>query len=322
MTRTPTVLLHTDTPATACQIVQAVHPDLTVLTCDSYDALPGMIRDHAPEVIYSVRFAGTPGFPRSAMLESHSVRWISVGGSGTDHLAGWDPARVTITNAAGVAADMMAEYALGVMLHFSLDLPGFAQAKAARRWIVGKVTPIAGRRVLILGMGHTGRAIARRCTAMGMHVTGVRARPAPMPDTDAVHGIADLAGLWDSADVIAICVPLLPGTRGLVDRTAIAAMKPGAVVIDVSRGGVTDQTALALALREGHLRGAALDVFEIEPLPEHSPLWALDNVILTPHCSSVYDGWDLKSVAMFAENLTRYRRGEPLANVVDPTRGY
>ena len=99
-------------------------------------------------------------------------------------------------------------------------------------------------------------------------------------------------------------------------------MKPGAVFIDVSRGGVTDQTALAQALIDGQLSGAALDVFETEPLPESSPLWALNNVILTPHCSSVYDGWDLKSVAMFAENLTRYRRNEQLSNIVDPNRGY
>lgn len=322
MIRTPTILLHTDNPAPALEIVQAAHPDLTVLSCDSYGALPQMIEDHAPEVIYSIRFAGSEGFPRAAMLESDALRWISVGGSGTDHLSGWNPARVTVTNAAGVAADMMAEYSLGAMLHFSLDLPGFARAKAARQWTPGKVTPIEGQRVLILGMGHTGQAIAKRCTAMGMHVTGVRARPAPMEDTHAVHGIGDLADLWASADFIAICVPLLESTRGLVDRTAIGAMKSGAVVIDISRGGVTDQTALAQALADGQLGGAALDVFEVEPLPEASPLWALENVILTPHCSSVYDGWDLKSVAMFAENLARYRRDEPLSNIVDPNRGY
>lgn len=322
MTTHPTVILHTDTPAPATEIVQAAHPDLTVLSCDSYAALPGLIEAHAPEVIYSIRFAGSSGFPRDAMLNSAALRWVSVGGSGTDHLAGWDPARLTVTNAAGVAAGMMAEYALGAMLHFSLDLPGFARAKAARTWIAGKVTPIEGQRVLILGMGQTGQAIARRCTAMGMHVTGVRARPQAMDNTDTVHGIDGLPGLWDAADVVAICVPLLDSTRGLVDAAAIAAMKPGAVVVDVSRGGVTDQTALASALANGHLRGAALDVFEVEPLPDTSPLWDLDNVILTPHCSSVYDGWEQKSVRMFCANLSRYRRGETLSNIVDPARGY
>lgn len=322
MTRNPIVLLHTDNADPALEIVQAEHTDLTMLTCDSYAALPEMIEHHAPEVIYSVRFAGAPNFPKDAMLSSAALRWISVGGSGTDHLSGWDPARQTVTNAAGVAAGMMGEYVLGAMLHFSLDLAAFALAKSARMWTTGKVTPIEGKRILILGMGQTGQAIAERCYAMGMHVTGVRARPQAMANTHAVHGIDGLPDLWGKADTIAICVPLLNSTRGFVDQTAIRAMKPGAVVIDISRGGVTDQTALAEALLDGHLGGAALDVFETEPLPKASPLWALDNVILTPHCSSVYDGWDLKSVAMFSKNLTRYRQGKPLNNVVDPARGY
>lgn len=322
MSAAPTVLLHTDNPLPAREIVRAAHPDLEVLTCDTYAALPDMIAHHAPEVIYSVRFNGTTGFPRDAILNSDAARWMSVGGSGTDHMAGWNPVRLTVTNAAGVAAGMMAEYALGAMLHFSLDLTGFTKARRARQWSAGKVTPIEGKRVLIVGMGQTGQAIAQRCSAMGMHVTGVRARPAPMDHADEIHGTDALPQLWPQADFIAVCVPLLDSTRDMVSAAAIAAMKPHAVLIDVSRGGVTDQTALAAALADGRLGGAALDVFEIEPLPEDSPLWSLENVIITPHCSSVYDGWDLKSVTMFCENLTRYRRGAALANIVNPDRGY
>ena len=131
-----------------------------------------MTRTTGAEVVYSVRFAGTPGFPRQALVNSETVRWVSVGGSGTDHLAGWDSGRLTVTNAAGVAAGMMAEYTLGAMLHFSLDRSSFVKAQAAHRWIEGRVTPIEGRRILIVGLGQTGRAIARRCKAMGLHVTG------------------------------------------------------------------------------------------------------------------------------------------------------
>lgn len=322
MTRTPTVLLHTDNPADARDKVVAAHPDLTVLTCDSYAALPDTIARHRPEVIYSVRFGGTSGFPRDAIVESETVKWLSIGGSGTDHLATWDSARLTVTNAAGVAADMMAEYTLGAMLHFSLDIAGFKKAQKAHEWVSGKVTPIAGQSVLILGMGQTGQAVAKRCRAMGMRVLGVRARPAPMDNVDEIHGIDALPDLWSKADYIVICVPLLPSTQGLVDAAAIASLQSNAVVIDISRGGVTDQSALAAALSSGALKGAALDVFETEPLPKDSPLWALENVILTPHCSSVYDGWELKSVGMFCENLTRYRQGHTLTNIVNPARGY
>ncbi|MDJ1006281.1 MAG: D-2-hydroxyacid dehydrogenase [Paracoccaceae bacterium] len=322
MTRDPIVILHTDEPGPALEVARKAHPDLTFHGCDSYEGLPGAIAETGAEVVYTVRFAGTPGFPRESLLESDTVRWVSVGGSGTDHLATWDASRVTVTNAAGVAAGMMAEYTLGGLLHFNLDLPGFRRAQAARTWGAGKVRPLAGQTLLILGLGQTGQAIAARAKALGMTTLGVRARPAEMSDLDEVHPTERLSELLARADAVAICVPLLPSTRGLVDAAAIAAMKPGAVVVDVSRGGVVDQRALAAALASGHLRGAALDVFETEPLPEDSPFWAMENVIVTPHCSSVYEGWTLKSVAMFCDNLRRYREGAPLTNVVDPARGY
>lgn len=317
----PTVILHTDDPAPALEVARKAHPDLDFHGCDSYDALPALVAETGADVVFSVRFAGTAGFPRAAIMESDTVTWVSVGGSGTDHLAPWDPDRVTVTNAAGVAADMMAEYTIGALLHFSLNLPLFRRAQSNREWIAGKVAPIEGQTLLILGLGQTGCAIARRAKAMGMTTLGVRARPAPTPHVDEVHSVEDLPGLWARADAIAVCVPLLDSTRGLVDAGAIAAMKPGAVLVDVSRGGVVDQSALVQAL-ETRLKGAALDVFEAEPLPKDSPLWAMENVIVTPHCSAVYEGWALKSVAMFCENLARLRAGQPLTNVVDPGRGY
>ncbi|MFZ1725379.1 MAG: D-2-hydroxyacid dehydrogenase [Albidovulum sp.] len=322
MTHHPTVILHCDNVDEALDFCRSIHSDLTFYGCDSYQGLPTLIRQTSADVLYSVRFAGTPGFPRDAILNSPTLRWVAVGGAGTDHLAGWDASKLTVTNSAGVAAGMMAEYAMGAMLHFSLNISGFAKAQAAREWISGKVTPIEGARVLIVGMGNTGKAIAQRCKAMGMHVTGVRARPTHMENADEVYGVAALPDLWVTADFIVICIPLLDSTRGIVSAAAIAAMKPGAVVIDVSRGGVVDQTALCVALSEGRLGGAALDVFEVEPLPPGSPLWSLDNIILTPHCSSVYDGWELKSLRRFCENLSRFRQGEALLNIVDPTRGY
>jgi phosphoglycerate dehydrogenase-like enzyme len=281
-----------------------------------------MIEHMAAEVVYSVRFDGTPRFPRQSLVESPTVRWVSVGGSGTDHLGRWDPSRLTVTNAAGVAAGMLAEYALGAMLSFSLDLRGFARRQQARQWAARRVEPIEGKTVLIVGLGKTGQAVARRAHAMGINTLGIRARPKPMPDLDEVHGPDALLTLLRRADFVICCVPLLPNTRGLIGSAAFAAMKPSAVLIDISRGGVVDEAALLSALDTGRLKGAALDVFATEPLPADNPLWACENVIVTPHCASVYDGWDLKAVRMFAGNLTRWRNGQPLLNVVDPERGY
>jgi len=321
--KTPHVIIHSNEPEEAAAVVREAHPDLTLVTSDSFLELPGLIADTKAEVVYSVRFDSVTPYPRAAVVESDYIKWLAVGGSGTDHLGQWDPDTVLVTNSAGVAADMMAEYTIGAMLSFSLDLRGFQAAQKRHEWIVdGRVRPIQGSTLLIIGLGQTGRATARRAKAMGMHVLGVRARPQATEFVDEVHAVEDLLTLYPLADYILVCVPRLPSTLGLLDATAFAAMKPGAVLIDVSRGGVCDETALIDALQTGPLLGAALDVFKTEPLPESSVFWDMDNVIVTPHCSSVYDGWYRASAQLFSDNLMRYRKGEPLVNIVDPTRGY
>jgi phosphoglycerate dehydrogenase-like enzyme len=322
MTSRPIVILHTDNPQAARTVVVRTHGNLEVHLCDSYQGLVPLVEKTGAEVVYSVRFAATPKYPRAALLACPSLRWLSIGGSGTDHVQPWDPRRLTVTNAAGVASEMMAEYAIGAMLSFALGFRTFARAQAAHRWTAGQVEPIAGRTLLILGLGKTGQAAARRAKALGLTVIGVRARPVPTPDVDEVHGIDALPALWGCADYLLCCVPLLAATRGMVNVDAFQAMKPNAVLLDVSRGGVVDEAALLNALCSGRIKGAALDVFTVEPLPTDHPLWDLENVIVTPHCSSVYAGWDVKSVQMFSENLVRYRRGAALDNVVDPARGY
>lgn len=318
----PAIILHTDSPGPARAAVALAHGDLPIHVCDSYQGLAPLVERTSAEVVYSVRFASTPSYPRAALLACPSLRWLSIGGSGTDHIQPWDPKKLTVTNAAGVAAAMMAEYAIGTMLSFALGLRPLASAQSRHHWTAGKVEPIAGRTLLIVGLGHTGRATALKAKALGLTVIGVRARPAPAPGVDEVHGIGALPCLWGRADYILCCVPLLASTRGMVNAEALGAMKPNAVLIDVSRGGVVEEAALLEALRAGRIKGAALDVFTVEPLPPAHPLWDMENVIVTPHCSSVYEGWDIKSVEMFSANLARYRRGEPLENVVDPARGY
>jgi phosphoglycerate dehydrogenase-like enzyme len=322
MNLSPIVLLHTDDPQPALETVQRAHPDLSIHTCDSYQGLARALQQSRTEVVYSVRFDGTPGYPASELRSAEHVKWIAVGGSGTDHLAPWDAASLTVTNAAGVAADMMAEYVLGCVLSLQLDLRGFHRAQQQRRWVAGSVTPIAGKSALLIGLGQTGTAVARRFKAMDMTVLGVRANPAPMDNVDAVFGQDALRELLPQADVIVVAVPLLANTRHLLASNEFAMMKSTAMLVDISRGGVVHEPSLLHALQSGKLAAAALDVFAIEPLPQAHDFWSMDNVIITPHCSSVYPGWAQRSVEMFADNLHRYRRGQPLARVVDPDRGY
>ena len=157
---------------------------------------------------------------------------------------------------------------------------------------------------------------------MGVRVVGVRANPAPTDHVDRVADFQGLHGALGEADFVVLCLPLTERTRHCIDERAIAAMKRGAILVDVSRGGVVKGEALVAGLRSGHLGGAALDVFEHEPLPPESPFWTLENVIVTPHCSSLYEGWERRSAEMFGDNLARRLRGDALENIVDPARGY
>ena len=143
-----------------------------------------------------------------------------------------------------------------------------------------------------------------------------------MDYVDEVHAASDLPELLPRADFIAVSTPLIPVTRGLISTDEIARMKPGVILADVSRGGVVDQSDLYNALKARHVAGAALDVFETEPLPQDSPIWELDNVIISPHCSSVYAEWEEASFRHFLDNLDRWIRGDRLMNIVDPARGY
>ncbi len=317
-----TIIVHDAEPGSLVAEVLRRHPDLRVEACDTYQDLPDRIGSLRPEIVYSIRFAGTPGYPRDALLGPSGPRWIAVGGSGVDHLGVWDPTRTVVTNSAGVAAAMMAEYVIGGILHFSLEIKGLERDRVDHRWTERVVTPIDGTTLLVVGLGHTGRAIAARAKAFGMTVIGIRAQPQPMPNVDSVHGIDDIGELWGRADAVVVCAPLLDNTRGLVDADAFSALKPGATLTDVSRGGIVVQSALVDALRSGRLKGAALDVFETEPLPHDNPLWDMDNVLISPHCSSVFKGWETASIRLFCENLTRWLNGERLENVVDPARGY
>ncbi|MEL6264184.1 MAG: D-2-hydroxyacid dehydrogenase [Pseudomonadota bacterium] len=323
MPEAPRILIHAGTPAPLADRLAAAHPDAAIATCDTYPGLPDMLAAHRPDIVYGIRFAGTKGYPRDALLGAHGPRWIAVGGAGTDHLGPWEPARVTVTNAAGTAAGMMAEYILGSVLHFTLDVAGLMADQAARHWDAARmVTPIAGKTLLIVGLGHTGQALAARARAFGLTVLGTRARPHPMDEVDEVHPPDALPTLLARADIVAVCAPLTPATRGMIGTTEVAAIKDGAILVDVSRGGIVDHAALGAALASGRLRGAALDVFDPEPLPPDSPLWSLPNALISPHCSAYYAEWEATSFAFFLENLTRWRAGEPLLNVVDPARGY
>jgi phosphoglycerate dehydrogenase-like enzyme len=248
--------------------------------------------------------------------ELTNIRWIHTLAAGVETLP-FDLLRrsdVVVTNSRGIFADALGEFAIAAMLWFAKDLRRMMRNQNDRRWQPYDVERLEGRTAGIIGYGGIGHAVARRATALGMNVLTTRRRR-ELGDPTIAEVIAE-------SDYVVMCAPLTPSTRGLMSRERIAAMKPEAVFINIGRGGTVDEEALHDALRNHRIRGAALDVFDVEPLPPEDPLWQLDNVLISPHTADHTGDSHERSMNFFIENLRRFRAGESLENVVDKVEQY
>jgi phosphoglycerate dehydrogenase-like enzyme len=262
---------------------------------------------------------------RGAWPASSSLRWIHAASAGVNHVLTPEvvASDVAVTNSRGVFDEPMAEYVLSLILALAKDLPTTFIHQRERLWRHRETERLGGRHALVAGTGPIGRAIGRKLAAVGMTVTGLgRVAQSTDPDLGEVVPMSSLSEVLPDADYVVLAAPLTDETRGMIDATALAAMKPTARLINVSRGPLVVQEALVEALAAGRLGGAALDVFVNEPLSSASPLWQLPNVIVSPHMSGDVVGWRGELVALFVDNLSRYLDGRPLRNVVDKSRGY
>lgn len=244
------------------------------------------------------------------------AKWIHALGAGVEALP-FDLLRrseIIVTNSRGLYADALAEFAIAGMLWFAKDLRRLVRNQAARRWERLDVERLEGKTAGIIGYGGIGQAVGRRAAALGMAVIAVR-RQQEFGDPTIDDVIAE-------SDYLVLSTPLTPATFHLLDRQRLAAMRPEAVLINVSRGPVVDEAAVVEALQAKKIRGAALDVFETEPLPGDSPLWGLENVLLSPHSADHTPDSHHRAMTFFIENLRRFQRGESLENVVDKEQGY
>jgi phosphoglycerate dehydrogenase-like enzyme len=264
--------------------------------------------------------------PRADWLRAHwgwspRLRWIATSTVGVDwllfpELVGSD---VTLTNSAGLFDDAMAEYALALVAAVRADLHTTVRLQQEREWRHREITRLAGSQVIVAGVGSIGRAIARLLSRAGASVTCVGRAD---PDLGWVAPVADLGQLLPAADFVILALPLTTATTRLIGRVELARMGRDSWLINLGRGALVDQLALIGALRDGMIGGAALDVFEQEPLPAASPLWTQPNVIVSPHMSADFRGWERAQVELFLRQLASYRDGHPLANVVDKNLGF
>ena len=319
------------------------HPGRVLVVGSTEDAPPpGLARiATAVDVTYAndvdAVAAGLPGSdvvfawrPRSGLLEpawehAGDVRWIQSASAGVDGLLfpALVESHVVVTNARGVFDEPMAEYVLALLLAFAKGFVGMLERQREHRWEHRDTETLGGRHLLVAGVGSIGRAVGRRCRDQGMVVRGVGSASRGGDELFlGVYGPDELASAVAWADDVVNVLPNTPGTYRLFDGEVFAAMRPHARFVNVGRGSTVDEGALTAALIEGRIAGAALDVFEEEPLPATSPLWDLPNVIVSPHMSGDFAGWREALVELFVDNLRRYLGGEPLRNVVDKDRGY
>jgi len=258
---------------------------------------------------------------------SPRLRWIqgtSAGIGGLLDRTGLVKSPIVFTTAAGVHGVPLAEFTLLGLLHFAKAMPRLARDQAERRWQLQTTTQLRGSRVLLVGLGGVGREVARLLAAVGVQVVGA-GLPGKSYDLQGVREyVADskIGDVLTTVDALVLACPLTARTRHLIGERELAMMRPGAVIVNVARGAVIDESALIEALTAGHLGGACLDVFETEPLPASSPLWAMDNVIISPHSASTVADENRLLTDLFIDNIGRWLAGEPLRNVFDKAAGY
>jgi phosphoglycerate dehydrogenase-like enzyme len=232
---------------------------------------------------------------------------------------------IPLTNGSGVFSQSLGEFIVLGVLYFAKDVPRRIAAKAARKWDVFDNIEINKQTIGIVGHGDIGRAVSSRAKALGMRVLAVRKNVAPRPGdehVDRVYGVDELHAMLPECDYVAVTAPLTAETKGMIGKAEFDRMKPSAIIMNVGRGPVIDEPAMIEALRTKRIRGAALDVFDVEPLPPDNPLWELDNVFMTAHCADHVNGWVESAVVFFVEQFNRWRKGEPLKNVVNKRAGY
>ena len=264
--------------------------------------------------------------PREAVQQAKHLRWIHSTAAGVDQLLHPEVVArdIIVTDSSGIHAEPITEHVLAVMLAFARRLPVATRNQMTHRWdrasAIGE--ELWGKTVGILGLGSIGREVAARCQAFGMRVIGTKRTPATVPHVDQVLPPDGLDEVLRAADYLVIILPLTEQTRGLIGARELGLMQPTAYLINVARGAIVQEAALIAALRAGRLRGAGLDVFEREPLPQDSPLWEMEQVILTPHVSGAGPDYYDRALPLFCENLRRFLTGAPLLNVVDKRQGY
>ena len=312
-------------PAWFPEKLRADFPQVEVTHRTNYDGLEEPLRDAEIIFAFSLR-------PEQFKL-AQKLRWIHAPTAAVHQLLFPELVKsdVILTNAHEVHGPVVAEHVIALIFALAKKIPRAAAMQRKRTWGQDAIwndgprpREVAGATLGLIGLGSIGRTVARMASALGMRVIAVRERPEKeKPEgVAAVYAPEHINDLLSQSDYVVVAAPLTDATRGLMNEDRLAAMHRDAYLINVGRGSQVDEAALADALRNHRIAGAALDVFEQEPLPAQSPLWELDNLLITPHTAGLTEKLWPRHYALFWENLRRYQGGESLLFVVDKHKGY
>ena len=296
----------------------------TTVVGDSVQAFTGATEN--ADIIFN--WSASRALVRDVFLMSPRLRWIHSRSAGLEQALFPElvDSEVILTNGSGVFSPSLGEFALAAILYFAKDFRRMIRNQMAGVWEQFDVTMVSGRTLGIVGYGSIGRAIASRARALEMKVLAFRQHLSQHsqkdPLIDQVYGREGLAEMLSQCDYVAVSLPLTEQTRGLIGDAEFAVMKKDAVLINVGRGPTIDEGALIKALSEKRIRGAALDVFDQEPLAQGHPFYSMENVLLSPHCADHTSDWLDNASRFFLAQLQRFRNGQQLLNIVDKRLGY
>ena len=307
---------------TQAKALSDAHPNVRFVT--------GLTRETALERAAELDGLDAHLLTDEVLTKATNLRWVQSWSAGVDRYLGLKGLmgndQIAFTNMKGAHGPVISEHVFAMLLHLRRDLGAYLAAQKESRWdrrAGSGQKALAGSTLVVAGMGGIGREIAKRGKAFDMKVLAtVRTKREAPEYVDEIGVAKDLDRFLGQADVVAIALPLTDETLGLFDADRIAKIKPGAVLINIARGKIVDTDALVAALRSGHLAGACLDVTDPEPLPTESPLWTMENVVITPHVAGRAELTTERRMAIFRENVARFAKGEPLRNLVDKKAGY
>jgi phosphoglycerate dehydrogenase-like enzyme len=296
----------------------------TIIIVDSAAGFPKAAVD--AEIL--LNWSGSLALLRDVFLRSRRLRWIHSRSAGLEQTLFPELIKgdVILTNGSGVFSPSLGEFALAAILYFAKDLRRMIRNQMAGAWQQFDVTMVSGRTLGIVGYGSIGRAVAVRARALEMKVLGVKRTLSQTSKEDFLidqfYGFEQRLEMLARCDYVVVALPLTEQTRGLIGDAEFAVMKTDAVVINLGRGPTIDDGAMIRALSESRIRGAALDVFDQEPLPQGHPFYSMENVLLSPHCADHTPDWLDNAMRFFLSQLEKYRQGATLENIVNKTLGY